>query len=47
MGKDLKGAMQPDDWRSQGLEGSAEAFGKPQEGRNDHISILIAVQCGN
>lgn len=43
MGKDLKDAMQPDDWRGQGLEGSAEAFGEPQERGNDQISILIAV----
>lgn len=44
MGKDLKHAVQPGDWRGQGMEGSVEAFGEPQKkSRHDQIYILTAV----
>lgn len=44
MGKDLKDAVQPGNWRGRAMEGSAEAFGAPQkESTREQVYILTVV----
>lgn len=44
VGKDLKNATQPGNWRGRAMEGSAEAFGEPQKkSRCDQIYILTVM----
>lgn len=45
MGNDLKGAVQPGNWRGRAVEGSAEAFGEPQKESTREQVYSLTVVC--